>query len=63
MKIEVWRLATGSEPLARGDSSIQAVVTDDLLDVTAPIWPRTELEWVAPRTLSLCGIELPGSRT
>lgn len=42
-KIEVYRLANGNLPIAASDSSIHAVVTDDMLDIEAAIWKRSEI--------------------
>jgi len=42
-KIEVYRAAVGSEPMATGDPTIQAVVTDDPLELDIACWPRADL--------------------
>jgi len=62
-KIEVWRAATKSEPLAQSDASIRAVVTDDTIEVAAPIWPRADLQVVAGGILRLCEVAVPGTRS
>ncbi|MEQ8210491.1 MAG: molybdopterin-guanine dinucleotide biosynthesis protein B [Lacipirellulaceae bacterium] len=43
-KIEVWRAEVGSEPLAKEDASIVAVVSDDAPEVDCPIWSRSNLD-------------------
>ena len=50
-KIEVWRAATETEPLAATDSSILAVVTDDPLETSVPVWSRSDVASLAERLL------------
>ncbi len=45
-KIEVYRGATETPPMAASVPDIQAVVTDDPVDVPAAIWPRAELDTI-----------------
>lgn len=42
-KVEVWRAEVGTPPLAAGDPSIIAVVTDDPLPLDRPILRRDDL--------------------
>jgi len=51
-KIEVWREALGTAPLASSDASIHAVVTDDPLQVGCPIWARSDVQTLAKNMLS-----------
>jgi molybdopterin-guanine dinucleotide biosynthesis protein B len=60
-KIEVWRQAVGSEPMALSDPQVRAVVTDDPLDVAVPCVPRGELRAIAATVLALAGIEHPAT--
>ena len=60
-KIEVWRQAVGSEPMAPGDPQIRAVVTDDPLSVLVPCIPRSDIQVIAATVISLAGIEPPAS--
>ncbi len=46
-KIEVWRAELQTEPLAARDPSILAVVTDDPLDFSTTVRPRSELSQLA----------------
>lgn len=46
-KLEVWRAALGTEPMAAMDPSIGAVVTDDPLTVTQPVVSRRDLRAIA----------------
>lgn len=46
-KVEVWRAASAQPPLARQDSSIMAIITDDPLDVDVPIHPRHDTRSLA----------------
>jgi molybdopterin-guanine dinucleotide biosynthesis protein B len=52
-KIEVWRAVQQTAPLAAEDAAILAVVTDDALDVTAPLLPRSDVprlaDWLLAR--------------
>jgi molybdopterin-guanine dinucleotide biosynthesis protein MobB len=52
-RIEVWRSDVSERPLAVADHSIHAVVTDDPLQVTTPIWNRSDIETIATRLLEL----------
>lgn len=60
-KIEVWRQAVSSDPMAPGDPQIRAVVTDDPLDAPVPCVPRRDIHAIAATVLSLAGIEPPAS--
>lgn len=60
-KIEVWRQAVGSEPMALSDPQIRAVVTDDAINVPVPSVPRSDVQAIAVTILSLAGIEPPAS--
>lgn len=58
LKIEVWRQSLGSEPLARTDPSIQAIVThDEIEDLDTPIWPRADVAAVAEKILVILEVE------
>jgi molybdopterin-guanine dinucleotide biosynthesis adapter protein len=46
-KIEVWRAALGSEPLAVHDPTILAVVTDDPLPIARPVYSRADVQALA----------------
>lgn len=52
-KIEVWRAATGTAPLAARDPSILAVVTDDACPATVLALPRKSIsslvDWIIQR--------------
>ena len=50
-RIEVWRSALGMPPLAQRDAQITAVVTDDPVDVSVPLWPRCDVTAVARNIL------------
>ncbi len=52
-KIEVWRSQTEAPPLALERDDIAAVVTDDPLELTIPVWPRRDVALVADRILDL----------
>lgn len=54
VKIEVWRKALDTQPLAMSDRSIVAVVSHDVPSaLAAPVWPRAELAALADRILAL----------
>ncbi len=46
-KVEVWRAAAGSRPLARERNDIAGVVTNDALEISVPCWPREDVATVA----------------
>ena len=52
-KIEVWRAAVGSDPIAAQDDSVLAVVSDDVPRVNCPIFGRENLDtliaWILAR--------------
>lgn len=52
-KLEVWRAATGTEPMAQTDQSIAAIVSDDALPFDFPTVRRSNLAAIADRVLSL----------
>lgn len=46
-KIEVWRAAANTEPLAAGNTGILAVVTDDALKIGVPVLSRGNVPGLA----------------
>ncbi len=60
-KVEVWRAATTFEPLANEDQTISAVITDDPIDTTLPVWPRASVPAIAESILKLCDVPPPGA--
>lgn len=52
-KLEVYRAAAGEAPLAADDDGFWAVITDDALELVAPIWPRSDLESLMDRLEAL----------
>ena len=52
-KIEVWREAMGTQPLALTNDGIVGMVTDDRLDVELPVWRRADVEAIAEQVLLL----------
>jgi molybdopterin-guanine dinucleotide biosynthesis protein B len=60
-KIEVWRQAVGSEPMALSDPQIRAVVTDDAINVPVPCVPRSDIAAIASIVLELVDIKPPAS--
>ena len=56
-KIEVWRSATETDPIASRDESVLAIVTDDNCPVaTLPRWPRSDIPSLAQKLL--CELDL-----
>jgi len=55
-KVEVWRASASPTPLAAGDRSIMAVVTDDPLEAAVPVWSRSDVPRLAERLLELIGM-------
>ena len=54
-KLEVWRSAPGTPPLAKSDPSIAAVITDDSPggDLDAPLWPRSNVAAIVKNLLAM----------
>ncbi|MBX9653446.1 molybdopterin-guanine dinucleotide biosynthesis protein B [bacterium] len=50
-KLEVWRKATLTEPMALHDSAIRAVISDDTPEVPQPVWRRNDIVAIADRIL------------
>ena len=52
-KIEVYRMANGNLPIAASDTTIHAVVTDDVLDIETITWKRSDVKSVVDNVESL----------
>jgi hypothetical protein len=52
-KLEVWREAIGTEPMAIQDFGIAAVISDDAPVVRQPVWGRNNISTLADRILNL----------
>jgi molybdopterin-guanine dinucleotide biosynthesis protein B len=55
VKVEVWRAEKNTAPLAAERGDIVAVVTDDPLDVSVPLWPRSDIAPLADRVRDAAG--------
>lgn len=53
VKVEVWRAATNTEPLAAGDETIVAVVSDDAPQLNVPVWNLADVPALAERIVEL----------
>lgn len=63
VKVEVWRDATGNEPLACRDDSIVAIITDDELAAPIPIWKRGDIAAIVHGIFSVvAGEQSPPSK-
>lgn len=60
-KVEVWRAATGRPAMATEDAAILAVITDDELDVDAPLLARSDVEALASQLMRWAGTTQPRS--
>ena len=54
-KLEVWRSEVIEEPLAKSDTSIIAVISDEQLELTTPIWSRSDITALAEKILQQAG--------
>jgi molybdopterin-guanine dinucleotide biosynthesis protein B len=52
-RVEVWRAAIGTPPLALEQRAISAVISDDPVNCAAPVWPRQDLRLLVDRLLAL----------
>jgi molybdopterin-guanine dinucleotide biosynthesis protein len=62
-RIEMYREQTGQEPLACGDPSIRAVVSDDGPSVDVPLWPRSDLNTLIRNLEKLLDIKPAASKS
>jgi len=62
VKVEIWRAATGTEPLANHDDSIVAIVTDDAPAAKVPVWRRGDIPAIAQKILELAVRQDPAER-
>ena len=61
-KVEVWRAATGTEPIAQCDDTVVAIISDDALEAAVPVWSRSDVAALASRILELTTVKLPNRR-
>lgn len=54
-KLEVWRAAAGTRPIAADDPTVHAVISNDAPDVDVPVWPRGDVAALAAKILLLLG--------
>ena len=59
IKIEVWRQAAGTEPMALADPQIRAIVTDDMIDAPVPLVPRRDIVAISAAVLDLLDVRAP----
>jgi molybdopterin-guanine dinucleotide biosynthesis protein B len=52
-KVEVWREEMNAPPLAFDRDDVAALITDDPVDSSVPVWPRKDTSRLADRILSL----------
>lgn len=52
-KVEVWRRENSAVPIAATDSSVRAVITDDVVEVHCPVWRRSAVPKLATQLLTL----------
>jgi len=55
-KIEVWRKSADTVPLFSERKDIQAVISDDDIETTLPVWPRKNIAFVADQILEMAGM-------
>ena len=56
-KVEVWRAEASGEPFALTRNDIAAVITDEQINVSVPVWPRACLRTLANNSLALAGVD------
>ncbi len=56
-KIEVWRQEVGKAPLIMENNNIEAVITDDSINIDSPVWPRNNISMLTDNILVLAGIQ------
>jgi len=55
-KVEVWRKEAGTSPLISKQDNIEAIITDDPIATTRPVWPRNDIRNLADNILKLAGL-------
>lgn len=53
IKLEVWRADLEEAPLACWRRDIAAVITDDRVEVSVPVWPRADVSRLADLVLAV----------
>ena len=48
-KVEVWRAAATEAPISANDDAVIAIITDDNVEVSTPVWPRSNITALASR--------------
>ena len=56
VKLEVWRETLGSGPMALEQDNISAVITDDPIDTSIPVWSRDDLDKLADQVQEIMHI-------
>lgn len=56
-KVEVWRAAAGSRPMAEEDETVAAVISDDPVAASAPVWRRSDVRAIAGNVLRILEID------
>jgi molybdopterin-guanine dinucleotide biosynthesis protein B len=60
-KVEVWRESFGTPCLAGHRKDILALITDDPAEVSVPVWPRSDVRFLADRVIELLWQDGPAS--
>ncbi|RJP80077.1 MAG: molybdopterin-guanine dinucleotide biosynthesis protein B [Desulfobacteraceae bacterium] len=56
-KIEVWRKSVGTAPLFMERNDIEAVITNDVIATTLPVWPRKDIADIADNIMKLVSMQ------
>ncbi len=56
-KVEVWQAGVSEEPLASQDPTVLAVITDDPVRVSVPVWSRSDVPVLVRRIFELVMVE------
>ncbi len=54
-KIEIWRQEVGIKPMILENTDIDAVVSNDFIQTTKPVWPRNDVSCIADNIISMIG--------
>jgi molybdopterin-guanine dinucleotide biosynthesis protein B len=56
-KVEVWRKSVNTVPIFSERKDIEAVISDDDIETTLPVWPRKNIAFIADEILKMAEVK------
>lgn len=56
-KLEVWRSEVSEPPYSAENKTIHAVISDDCVDVSQDVWPRSNVPLIATQILEIADVK------